>query len=85
MGKYKNLYREIWNERPHVCEICGYPIKDPIAHVFAHIKSKGARPDLKYEKSNVRLLCSTWIRNDGKTGCHELEHSNPQKLKERIG
>jgi 5-methylcytosine-specific restriction endonuclease McrA len=84
LSKLKQLYKEIWQERPHRCEVCGYPISKPIAHVFAHIKSKGAHPSLKYAKSNIRLLCSTIIRSDNKRGCHELEHTNPEKFKERL-
>ena len=79
MSKLKKLYMEIWEERPHACENCGYPIREPIAHVFSHIHSKGARPDLKFKKSNIRLECSFWIRYDGKQGCHELKHTNPDK------
>lgn len=82
MGKLKELYKEIWDERPHVCANCGYPIREPIAHVFSHIKSKGARPDLKFDKDNIELLCSTWNRAEGE-GCHELHHSNPEKFKKR--
>lgn len=84
MSKLKEMYLEIWNERPHKCELCGYPIREPIAHVFAHIKSKGARPDMKHEKSNIRLLCSSWIRQDGERGCHELEHTDPEKFRQRM-
>lgn len=83
MSKLKQLYHEIWENREHVCNNCGYYIHTPIAHVFAHKRSKGARPDLKHEKTNIELLCSTWIRNDGKRGCHELSHTNPEKFKER--
>lgn len=83
MSKLKDLYREIWEEREHICSNCGYPIQRPISHVFAHIRSKGARPDLKYDKSNIRLLCSTWIRQDDKIGCHELEHTHPEKFRQR--
>lgn len=83
MSKLKQIYREIWEERPHECSNCGYPISWPIAHVFAHIKSKGARPDLKHDKDNIRLLCSSWIREDGERGCHELEHTNPRAFRLR--
>lgn len=84
MGKYKDLYKTIWSERPHRCEVCGYPIHEPVVHNFAHIHSKGARPDLKMDKSNIRILCSSVNRNDGKRGCHELEHTNPKAFKERM-
>lgn len=83
MSKLKDLYWEIWQERQHICANCGYPISRPVAHVFAHKRSKGARPDLKYDKDNIELLCSTIIRNDGQRGCHELSHTNPYAYKER--
>lgn len=79
--KLKKLYMEIWEERPHVCANCGHPIPYPIAHVFSHIRSKGARPDLKYDKSNIELNCSSVHRKD--RGCHELHHTNPEKYRER--
>lgn len=83
MGKLKDLYAEIWEERNHVCVNCGFPIREPIAHVFSHKKSKGARPELKYEKSNIELLCSSVIRGFDTPGCHELLHTNPEKFRNR--
>jgi len=80
---YKALYEEIWNERPHICVNCGYVIDRPVVHVFAHKRSKGARPDLKLDKDNIVLECSTWIRRDGQPGCHELSHCKPSLYKER--
>lgn len=85
MNKLKALYAQIWNERAHVCAHCGVFISgDPVVHNFAHIRSKGARPDLKYDKSNIRILCSSVNRRDGKRGCHELEHTNPTAYQERV-
>lgn len=82
MGKLKDLYAEIWDEREHKCANCGYPIYYPVVHNFSHIRSKGARPDLKFDKNNIEILCSTVNRNSG-VGCHELHHTNPKKYKER--
>jgi len=83
MSKLKDLYAEIWEEREHVCANCGYPLSRPIAHVFAHIRSKGARPDLKFDKDNIELLCSTLVRQDGEIGCHEAIHTKPSVYEER--
>jgi hypothetical protein len=83
MSKIKDLYREIWAERAHVCAACGYPLSRPVANVFSHIKGKGAHPALKFEKSNIELLCSTIIRADGEIGCHESLHTNPRIIKRR--
>lgn len=83
MGKLKDLYRQIWDERPRVCKVCGYPISTPLAHVFSHVYSKGAHPELKYERRNIELWCSTLIRSDGNRGCHELSHENPEAFTKR--
>ena len=82
MGKLKDLYAEIWNERINVCSNCGMPIPYPVVHNFSHIRSRGARPDLKYDKDNIEILCSSVNRHEGR-GCHELHHTNPQVYKKR--
>lgn len=83
MSKLKQLYKEIWQERPHVCVVCGYSISRPVAHVFSHLYSKGAHPSLALVKANIQLMCSTIIRQDGQCGCHELSHTNPFAFKRR--
>jgi hypothetical protein len=80
--KYKDLYAEIWSERPHRCANCGTTIRNPVVHNFSHIRSKGARPDLKYDKSNIDILCSSLNYLD-RVGCHELIHTNPEKYRMR--
>lgn len=56
------VFREIWTERPHVCNRCGRPLGEELkVSYFSHIKSKGARPDLRLDKNNIELLC---------TACH---------------
>ena len=46
---------EIWNERPHKCEITGEKIEfSPI--VFSHILSKGAYPEYRHKKENIMLV-----------------------------
>lgn len=50
-----SFYKEIWEERPHVCEITGAKIEfSPI--VFSHILSKGAYPEYRYKKENIMLV-----------------------------
>ena len=83
MSRLKKLYAEIWNERHHLCENCGIYIANPVVHNFSHKRSKGARPDLKYDKDNIEILCSSVNRYNGQTGCHELLHTNPEKFRER--
>jgi hypothetical protein len=79
---YKELYLEIWQEREHRCVNCGMWIASPVYHNFSHIRSKGARPDLKYDKDNIEILCSSLNRNN-RIGCHELSHTNPKAFQER--
>lgn len=86
MSKLKKLYAEIWEERPHICVNCGMYVPEALAHNFAHIRSKGARPDLKYEKSNIEILCSSLDKMNyilHRQGCHELQHAGSQEYKDR--
>ncbi len=56
----KELFLEIWNERPHICSNpeCKKHLGDePNAFFFSHIKSKGAYPELRLCKDNIELLC----------------------------
>jgi 5-methylcytosine-specific restriction endonuclease McrA len=58
------MFEEIWKERWHHCVNCGSNLGDELNVVFfAHIKSKGAHPELRLEKDNIQLLCFT---------CHRL-------------
>lgn len=73
---YKKLYREIFNERCKEdndgmryveCEITGQRIYEHeiVVHNFRHVKSKGSRPDLKYDKKNIQIV---------KFGIHQQDH-----------
>ena len=35
-GSESDLFRKIWEERPHYCEICGTMIPEPKPESFAH-------------------------------------------------
>lgn len=49
------LWKQIWKERPHRCEVTGVPLTfNPSA--FSHIITKGARPDLRLWPLNVVLM-----------------------------
>ena len=55
----KEMFLEIWNERPQVSEISGKPLL-PIGHIqwhwqFMHILSKGNYPSMKLSKENIML------------------------------
>ena len=79
-GSEKDFFAEVWGERPHVCAVCHYPLREPLRNVFSHIYSKGAYPQLRYCKLNLELWCCTILRSDGKQGCHNLWHNNPVKF-----
>ncbi len=71
-GDLQSLFTEIWQERPHVCVKCGKSLGDePKAIFFSHIRSRGARPDLKLDKNNIELLCSA---------CHRLHEFNEREI-----
>lgn len=54
----KELFFEIWAERPHKCSNCGKSLGNiPNVRFFSHIKSKGAYPELRLDKENIELLC----------------------------
>ena len=52
------IFKEIWSERHHYCVNCGKFLGHEVkSYFFSHIKSKGAYPELKYNKDNIELLC----------------------------
>jgi hypothetical protein len=71
-GDLKSLFMEIWEEREHVCAKCGKSLGDePKVIFFSHIRSRGARPDLKMDKDNIELLCSA---------CHRLHEFGEREI-----
>ena len=70
------VFRQIWNERDHICEHCKRHLGDePKAHYFSHILSKKAVPELRLAKSNIRCLCLE---------CHhEWDHGTKEKFTKR--
>lgn len=52
------VFKEIWDEREHVCSNCGAPLPEPMrTYYFSHRLSKKRRPDLRLEKANIDLHC----------------------------
>lgn len=52
------LFKEIWAEREHKCVKCGKDLGVVLKpQYFSHIKSKGAFPELRLDKTNIELLC----------------------------
>jgi hypothetical protein len=54
----RDLFMAIWAIRPHSCTNCTADLgQEPKTFFFAHIKGKGANPELRLQPSNIRLLC----------------------------
>ena len=53
----KELFKQVWEERLHICVDCWKYLKEAKAHNFDHIKTKWSRPDLKYDKDNIDIVC----------------------------
>lgn len=54
----KIFYKEIWNERPHVCE-CGCKrklSKEPLTTFFHHLLAKSIYPQFRHVKENIMIL-----------------------------
>lgn len=67
VDKDNSFYSEIWKERIHQCEKCGVGLGNEWKKWnFHHIELKSKRPDLRYEKNNVILVCLM---------CHSNEHT----------
>jgi len=78
----RDVFIEIWNERPHECEHCGKPLNEPLVHYFAHIKPKRTHPELRLKKSNIRILCYDFT--NGEDGCHWcFDHGTPEQFEAR--
>jgi hypothetical protein len=65
--KYKKLYNQIWHDRKKEdnegaeyveCEVTGKRIYGAMlsVHNFAHRKSKGQAPELKYDPDNIAIV-----------------------------
>lgn len=52
-----DLYKEIWNERPHTSQISGEPLGEFSIMFFSHILQKGQNkyPKFKLNKQNIVL------------------------------
>mgnify|MGYP002737672136 CR=1 FL=1 len=61
----KAVFREIWDERPHHCEVCKVAIREATASNFSHLLPKGTYPEFRLDKRNIVLKCEA---------CHEVWH-----------
>ena len=54
------LFKEIWNERPHICEVDGKPLGAFSVGLFSHVLTKGAYPGFRLYKKNIVLCRLKW-------------------------
>ena len=60
------VFKEIWAEREHECEVCSERLSEFSVFFFAHILSKKKYKFWRLFKLNIRLLCKD---------CHtQLDH-----------
>jgi len=52
------VFKEIWNERKHECEICWKTIIEAQTFCFAHRCPKWTYPEHRLKKENISLVCS---------------------------
>ncbi len=51
------VFKIIWSERPHNCEVCGTYLPDFDVWQFPHLLGKGAYPKFRLLKENIRIMC----------------------------
>lgn len=68
-----DMFEEIWNARPHKCEVCSVPLREPRAWNFSHVLSKGAYPSMKYVRKNIMLKCLSCHTKWGETNYDPLD------------
>lgn len=51
------IFREIWEERPHKCEVCSVYLPVFDHWNYAHCLSKGSHGKFRLNKDNIILMC----------------------------
>ena len=51
------LFKKIWEERPHKCTICDVRLPWFAVSLFAHVLGKGTEPAARLDKENILLMC----------------------------
>ena len=59
------VFAEIWEQRPHECEVCTAAIAEAMAGNFSHILPKGSYRSLRLDPRNIVLKC---------LACHDRWH-----------
>lgn len=80
------LFLEIWNERKHNCQSCGFWLgNEPKSIFFDHLIEKSKRKDLALIKENILVVCENChsCKTAGFPTVKHLEYIN--KVKEKYG
>jgi 5-methylcytosine-specific restriction endonuclease McrA len=56
-GGEKAIFLEVWNEKPHNCEVCGKALKELKAHTIDHKIPKSRGEKYRLDKSNLLINC----------------------------
>ena len=52
------FYKSIWAEKKHECQSCGIPLYGRLNRGwFDHLVEKSTNPELRYEKTNIAIVC----------------------------
>lgn len=51
------VFKEIYEERPDICEWCGVPITGFSVMNYHHVKHKSTHPELRLDKNNITKIC----------------------------
>ncbi len=65
------LFKQVWQSRSHICEVCNKHIWYPSPSNFAHIIAKGGYKQYKLLEENIALLC---------VECHHLYDHGDKSL-----
>jgi hypothetical protein len=50
------FFKEIWSERPHICEVSDVKLGEFNVGYFSHVLTKGAYPAFRHKKENIVLM-----------------------------
>lgn len=82
-----DLYKIIWEERPHVSEVSGTPLGEFDVRYFSHILSKGSYGKFRLNKDNIMLKTPeehhTWEFGDISHPMWDKAKEKKQLLKQR--
>lgn len=57
------VFKEIWEERPHKCELTDEPIRTPTVKNFMHGWAKGCVKKYRNDKRNI-FLVAEWVHDE---------------------